>query len=200
MRDHHVVKPIPVSSLQYRPRDYFGRYDLQAQLFTSVKGRMRREAIKDALEKGEIDTIPDEIKAAELDSEERQRLGRIHPMFMGGEYLPRLRCDEVEIARISIQSTTFDVTVLYARLVGKRIHYRVVDEYEGETLSGRNERTSLRPLTMGQMIDFFLGAWDLMECLDGNFDDLQGKLDFFQGESEFYPCFDQTLRMMVEER
>ena len=49
MRDHHVVKPIPVSSLQYRPRDYFGRYDLQAQLFTSVKGRMRREAIKDAL-------------------------------------------------------------------------------------------------------------------------------------------------------
>lgn len=132
MRDHHVVKPIPVSSLQYRPRDYFGRYDLQAQ--------------------------------------------------------------------ISIQSTTFDVTVLYARLVGKRIHYRMVDEYEGETLSGRNERTSLRPLTMGQMIDFFLGAWDLMECLDGNFDDLQGKLDFFQGESEFYPCFDQTLRMMVEER
>lgn len=25
-------KPIPVSSLAYRPRDYFGRYDLQVEL------------------------------------------------------------------------------------------------------------------------------------------------------------------------
>ena len=40
MTDHHLVKPIPVSSLLYRPRDYFGRYDLQAQLLTSVKGRI----------------------------------------------------------------------------------------------------------------------------------------------------------------
>ncbi len=32
MRDHHVVKPIPVSSLQYRPRNYFGRFDLQEKL------------------------------------------------------------------------------------------------------------------------------------------------------------------------
>ncbi len=90
------------------------------------------------------------------------------------------------------------MTVLYARPVGKRIHYRVVDEYEGETLSGRNERTSLRPLTMGQMIDFFLRAWDLMECLEFNFEgDVDAKLGFFNGESEFYPCFDQRLRMMV---
>ena len=30
---------IPTNSLDYRPRDYFGHYDLEAQLMTRVKGR-----------------------------------------------------------------------------------------------------------------------------------------------------------------
>lgn len=44
-------KPIPVSDLAYRPRDYFARYDLQAELLSSVQGRVRRALIKDALER-----------------------------------------------------------------------------------------------------------------------------------------------------
>lgn len=44
-------KPIPVSDLAYHPRDYFARYDLQAELLSSVKGRVRRALIKDALER-----------------------------------------------------------------------------------------------------------------------------------------------------
>jgi hypothetical protein len=120
---------------------------------------------------------------------------------MGGEYLPRRKTGEVEIARISIKSTTFDVTALYARPMGKRIAYRVVDEYSGDTLAQPNTRTSLRPLTMGQMIRFFLRAWDLMAVLEGNFEDgTEDMLDFFDAESEFYPCFDETLREIVETR
>jgi hypothetical protein len=120
---------------------------------------------------------------------------------MGGEYLPNRHQQEVEIARIAIQSTTGDVTSVYARPVGKRIAYRIVDEYEGSTLSGRSERTSNKPLTMGQLMDFFLCAWDLCECLTCNFDsDLAGMLDFFTGESEFYPCFDEALRVLVWRR
>jgi len=201
MDEIKTPKPIPVSSLQYRPRDYFGRYDLQTELLTRVKGRVRREMIKEAFEKGTIGSMPEDIKAAELDPINREIIGRLHPMYLGGEYLPRIKREEVEIARISIRSTTFDVTVLYARPVGKRIHYRVADEYGGDTLSGRSERTSIRPLTMGQMINFFLGAWDLMLCLECNYEgDVDGMLGFFEGESEFYPCFDETLREMVMQR
>ncbi len=47
-------KPIPASALEYRPRDYFGRYDLQAKLLSTVKGRVKRALLKDALESGEI--------------------------------------------------------------------------------------------------------------------------------------------------
>ena len=38
--------PIPVSSPDYRPRDYFGRYDHQTELLTSVQGYARRQSIK----------------------------------------------------------------------------------------------------------------------------------------------------------
>ena len=194
-------KPIPVSALAYRPRDYFGRYDLQAELLSTVKGRARRALIKEALETGEADTLPDFVTAPELESFDRQMLGRIHPMFMGGEFLPKRKTKEVEIARISIQSTTYDVTVLYARLVGQRIHYRVVDEYEGDTLEEPSTRTSTKPLTMGVMIDFFTTAWNLMDCLEGNFEqDVEEMLGFFNAESEFYPCFDQILRERVLKR
>lgn len=54
---------------------------------------------------------------------------------------------------------------------------------------------------MGQMIEFFLGAWDLYACLDGNFEgDVEGMLGFFEGESEFYPYFDSELRRRVREK
>jgi hypothetical protein len=193
--------PIPVSSLQYRPRDYFGRYDHQTELLTSVKGYARRQSIKRALELGTLDQIPDYLKAAALDPTDRQMMGRFHPMLMGGEYLPSCKPGEVEIARISIKSTTFDVTVLYARPQGRRIAYRVVDEYSGDTLDEPKTRTSIQPLTMGQMIRFFLGAWDLMTVLQGNFEDgSDGMDDFFNAESEFYPCFDEALREQVYER
>jgi hypothetical protein len=196
---------VPVDSPRYRPRSYFGMFDEQTTLLTHVKGRARRRVIKDALETGNLSAVPGYIKAAELHQEDRQAMGRIHPMFMGGEYLPRLKPAEVEIARISIKSTTFDVTTVYAVRGTSRIYYRVCDEYNGDTLTGRAERSSIRPLTMGQLVDFFSGAWDLMNVLEGNyadggFDCYDEMLDFFNGESEFYPCFDRTLREMVRQR
>ena len=79
---------------------------------------------------------------------------------MGGEYLPDQKDDEVEIARITIASTTQDVTSVYAGKVDDQIRFRVVDEYGGETLTGPAERASAKPLTLGELFDFFLGAWD----------------------------------------
>jgi hypothetical protein len=54
--------------------------------------------------------------------------------------------------------TTQDVTSVYARRGKNHIRYRVVDEYDGDTLSGRNTRTSRRPLTQGELEPFFNGA------------------------------------------
>ena len=75
------------------------------------------------------------------------------------------------IARITIASTTRDVTSVYARRGRSRIHYRVVDVYEGDTLSEKRTRTSTRPLTLGQLETFFNGAWPLLAVLDMNFAD-----------------------------
>ena len=192
---------VTASSVLYRPRDYFGRHDLQTALLTRVKGTVRRNALRDALEHGEIMNGPDSIKTAALSEGARQYAGSLHPAFMGGEYLPTVTKAEVEIARIRISSTTGDVTSVYARLVGRRISYRVVDEYEGDTLSHPNRRTSNRPLTMDKLIGFFLGAWDLFVCLECNFEgDVELMLAFFEGESEFYPYFDTELRRRVRER
>jgi len=193
--------PVPANSVRYRPRDYFGRHDLQTALLTQVKGTVRRKALLDAIEEGEFNEVPDALKGPALSEPVRQFVGSLHPALMGGEYLPTVENVEVEIARISIQSTTGDVTSVYARLSGKRIAYRVVDEYGGDTLSGNTRRTSSRPLTMGQLIDFFLGAWDLFVCLEANFEgDLERMLEFFEGDSEFYPYFDSELRRRVRER
>ena len=189
---------VPATSILYRPRDYFGRHDLQTTLLTQVKGTVRRNALREALDDGEIGDVPESIKSAALSEAARQYVGSLHPSFMGGEYIPTVDKAEVEIARIRINSTTGDVTSVYARLVGRRIAYRVVDEYQGDTLSGRAQRTSSQPLTMGQLIEFFLSAWDLFTCLDCNFEgNLEEMLGFFEGESEFYSYFDSELRRRV---
>jgi hypothetical protein len=190
---------VPATSLRYRPRDYFGRFDLQTTLLTQVKGTVRRQALREAIEAGQMAEVPEAIKSAALSEGVRQYVGSLHPSFMGGEFLPTVNKEEVEVARIRINSTTGDVTSVYARLVGKRIAYRVVDEYQGDTLSGNSRRTSTRPLTMGQMIDFFLDAWDLYLCLESNFEDnVEEMLGFFEGESEYYPYFDTELRRRVQ--
>lgn len=192
---------VPVTDLAWRPAAYFGLDDPQAALLGRVKGVARREALRELLDAGRLDAIPDELSRAALPEADRQAAGRVHPWFMGGEYLPTVAQREVEIARVRLASTTFDVTSLYARPGASRIRYRVVDEYDGETLSGPTERTSVRPLTLGAMVDFFLGAWDLFDVLEGNYDDdVESMLAFFTGESEFYPAFDATLRARVLER
>ncbi len=64
----------------------------------------------------------------------------------------------MEIARINIDSTTSDVTSVYARPGKGRIYYRVVDEYQGDSLTEKRTRSSKRPLSLGVLITFFLAA------------------------------------------
>lgn len=71
----------------------------------------------------------------------------------GGGFLPPLRGNEVEIARVRLESSTFDVISVRARVCARRIYYSVVDEYEGQVVYDCSRRSSLRPLTMRRLID-----------------------------------------------
>ena len=123
-------------------------------------------------------------------------LEAVHPMFMGGTYLPDT--EGVEIARIQIKSTTYDVAAVYATPDGAKIRYQIVDEYSGETLEGPTELESDDSLTLRQLVDFVLGGWPLFDVLQMNCrGDLEASLDFFTAESAFYPDFYRACRYRV---
>ncbi len=176
----------------YRPKSYFWPLGLETHLLSRIKGAERKAALKAIIDAGRLEGIPDLLTQSALTEAERRALGRFHPAFMGGEYLPDLLRNEVLVARITIASTTQDVTCVYARRTKHRIHYRVVDEYGGDTLSDRKERTSVRPLTLGALASFFDGAWSTYEVLESNFGDDGYDIDEMQAfvvsvDSEFYP-------------
>jgi len=77
-------------------------------------------------------------------------IGKIHPALMGGHYLPKNAVDEVEIARVTIESTSRDVVSIRAKRRGKRLTYRMMDEHGTTFLI--QPTSSGRPLTMGELI------------------------------------------------
>ncbi len=190
--------------LDYRPSSYFWARERGIPLISDIKGAERRKLYEMALESGLTDLIEPGLLGHALPQEQRQAQGRIHPAFMGGEYLPSCRAGEVEIARITIASTTQDVTCVYARPVGRRIHYRVVDEYSGDTLDGRGHRTSTTPLSLKQLVDFFLQSWDLPACLEANFsgdgyprEEVHGFV--VDASSSFYAEFGELIHARIDE-
>lgn len=190
--------------LQYRPNSYFWAREHGIPLVSDIKGAERRKLYTGSLQAGVPEWVDPALQKHALTNEYRQAQGRIHPAYMGGEYLPNNRTGEVEIARITIASTTQDVTCIYARRVGQRIHYRVVDEYSGDTLEGRGHRTSLKPLTLKQLTDFFLKSWNLISCLDANFESDAYPRDevhdfIVNASSSFYAEFGTLIQARVDE-
>ena len=165
----------------------------------AIKGERRREAIRAAFDANRVSALDEYYASPVLHEEDRRALGALHPSFMGGEYLPNREETEVEIARITIDSTTSDVTSVYAKVGKNRIYYRVVDEYNGDTLSDKHTRSSKRPLTLKELVEFFLGAWSLKDVLEGNDLDLEGAHDFTHPSSEFYPQFAAAIRARIDD-
>jgi hypothetical protein len=187
---------------QFRPESYWtpARNPLEAAL-RNVKGRNRRAMIRDYNKAGNLEELDDELLADTLGEPERRSLGRIHPSFMGGEYLPNYHRGEVEIARIELQSTTSDVISLRARPLGSRIKYRVVDEYETE--HRLPQQTSARPFSLAGLVLFLDSVerrdvnepdWTqfgfVLSSNQCNLDcgtDLETLRDFTRVESDYYP-------------
>lgn len=187
--------------LGFRPTSYFWPLGAETHLLSRIKGAERRAALRRLIDAGRLDDIPDFLAQSALTDAERTAIGRMHPAFMGGEYLPDLLPTEVMVARITLASVTQDVVCVYARRTKSRIVYRVVDEYQGDTLSEHRTRSSVRPLTLALLETFFSGAWSIYDVLEMNFAEdgynLEEMQDFVSFDSEFYPQFGQLYRRRI---
>jgi hypothetical protein len=192
---NHVVS---LEDLDFRPASYFWPVTHETHVLAAIKGERRRQAIREAFDTNRLTELDEYYAVPVLREDDRRALGALHPSFMGGEYLPNRQETEVEIARINIDSTTSDVTSVYAKAGKNRIYYRVVDEYEGDTLNEKRTRSSKRPLTLEELITFFLGAWSLQAVLEGNQLDRDEAHDFTHPSSEFYPEFETAIRARID--
>jgi hypothetical protein len=152
MKGGPVVQVPEVSGidLAYRPRNYFRAADLKVPLTPSIAGESRRQLVRALMEWDA--PIPDGLDAAVLGEAMLEVWGSLHPSHMGGEYLPPLRKGEVEIARVSLQSVTADQISIRARHTGRRIGFRVVDEYPETSTYVCHPASSVSPLSLGELI------------------------------------------------
>ena len=109
--------------------------------------------IKAYYEGGNFQELEESFTKASLSDEERFRLASIHPMFMGGEYLPDCNSNETEIARVTLRSTTQDVISIRAKGEDGELHYSVADEYDDHEFSLWTD-SSLKPFTLKELIEF----------------------------------------------
>jgi hypothetical protein len=188
----------------FRPNSYWNHEETLSEILSNVKGRLRREMIADVLTaEGDKRRIYDEL-LGELDPQLfeadggpgfREVMGKMDPRWMGGEYLPDMHPGEVEIARVSLESITYDVYSIRARRANGLIHYRIVDEYTSNWLL--KLASSREPLRLAELIVLIDTAriesceWDdLTDWLrDGTArdDDVKVAARFVSVSSVFYP-------------
>ena len=137
---------------QFRPSSYSEPQDPLETILLNVKGTNRRKMIRDYWKAGKLEELDEKHLLDSLDEEQRRKLGRIHPSFMGGEYLPDLEASGNEIARIELESTTSDVISIRVSPDPVGFRYCIVDEYETEF--EQPFETSERPLTLEELVEF----------------------------------------------
>lgn len=186
--------------LSFRPASYFGPRSLRRHTASRINGRVRRGAVERALGAGE--DVPAALLESTLDPDTLAAVTSIHPQLLGGEFLPPYAEGEVEIASVSLRSTTADQVSVRARMAGGRILYRVVDEYEGEYIADDWEpRSSCRPLTLGQLIGLIDAAYDVFEIAHTNMEggaDRESMEEFVTVSSAFYPQLELHYAEMLD--
>ena len=135
----------------FRPKSFWVR-SAGDHVLSRSPGEVRRQFAWEALAAGGLDALTG--TRATLTEEERRAWGSIHPAFMGGEFLPPLKRNRVEVARIAFNSVTGDVISLRARAGrGGRIRYEFVDEYPEEKRAySFSPVSSTAPLSFGELV------------------------------------------------
>ena len=142
--------------LSYRPDTYWPESLDREQLLARIQGEARRDIVRQTLDEGDISDLDPVLAADELDEENRRGWGLIHPALMGGEYLPSLGAEDVEIARISLASVTSDqISIRASNTVGE-IRYSVCDEYETEFDLAFS--SSEQPLSLAELVQLIEGS------------------------------------------
>lgn len=185
------TEPIDPSLEAFSPDSYWEDNDPLAAILRNVKGAMRCQMIRDRWNAGTIEDLDPTLLADETDPALLRFLERLHPSFMGGEYLPEYLPTEVETARIRLESATSDVISIRARRKPGEsiIHYRIIDEYR--TRFNCEPDSSDEPLTHGEMVSLIDEAGELGLCF--NEENLQYHPDveslryFTTVSSAFYP-------------
>lgn len=189
--------------LSFRPKDYVSTLDGRSHILSRIKGTSRRALVASYMDGKMPGEPPQELLQHALSDNQRRALARLHPALMSGEYLPDCVAGEVEIARVTIQSTLLDVTAVYARRQGHFWRYRVVDEHDGNTLTGSTCLSAERPLSLDELLTFLLDGWDLFYALSLNFAEAgfppNQVSGFFEGASVYYPQFDAALAAQVDD-
>jgi|TARA_B100002003_G_scaffold63729_1_gene59057 hypothetical protein len=137
----------------FRPKSYWDEDNVLQALLRDVKGAERRKMIKAYYDQGNFQYLDETFTKTSLSDDERKRLGAVHPMFMGGEYLPDYNPGETEIARVTLKSTTQDVISIRAKKEDGLLHYSLADEYD-EHESYLWPNSSKKPFTLKELIEF----------------------------------------------
>jgi len=140
----------------YRPVTYWPEALDQEQRLSRIHGEARRTIAREVLAEEGFAGLTEFLARETLDDEERRDWGLVHPQCMGGEYLPQLGVEDVEIARISLASTTGDQISIRASHAGEKIRYSVCDEYDTEYNLAFS--SSEQPLSLGELIQLIDGS------------------------------------------
>jgi hypothetical protein len=177
---------LSIFNTEFRPRSYFVT-DPETAVLARIKGAERRDTVR----LFGIANVPPDVAAESLEHDQREAAGAFHPSLMGGEYLPDLGDNEVEIARFELESVTSDVISLRARWQGGRIRYRMVDEYDEKY--DISPRSSAKPLTFKKLVQLIdrEGLPDRVRdnnyCCEGDRAAAERLVTMVRVSSEFYP-------------
>lgn len=191
--------------LYFRPLTYWPEDSVCLAILGNIQGEARRRILQEALDSGDTDFPPEGLLRPVLEPEMRSLLGSMHPMFMGGEYLPDYLPEEVEIARIAMQSVTADVISIRAFMEADHlIHYRVVDEYGTEFSQPITESpTSLSTEELLHLIDTSDGHGEPglvlpFLAMNAEYGDPDSLRDFISVRSDFYPGIGSHYRQLTD--
>jgi hypothetical protein len=185
-------------NLGFRPSPSLFPMATEKLLLSRVKGTWRRDVLTMAIEEDRLNEVAPFFTRTALDDDDRRARSAVHPAFMGGEYLPDFEDDEVEVARLELESVTGDVISVRLRRDSEGYHYRVTDEYDGECLAEPTSVTVDKPFTLYEFGKFVCRVSCLSDIVElHEFSDASSAKSFVCGSSTFYPEFGEFVSRAI---